>query len=179
MLDPWIDALDDKRLLAVIHCDQAEKELAGAMRPEDWRLLRRAVPPTWRVDAASAQRLKGRERRERRFYLKRGRSAMSRALVDGQQVNRGAFDRAVDKAVLEGDWVAQEAVRGAPWRFDWLDADANLLRTMDGYVRLTPIYTRTLAGSVRLADVCITARPQRSRVHGASDACLVVPGPAQ
>jgi hypothetical protein len=100
-------------------------------------------------------------------------------VVDGQQENRGRFDALVDRAVAEGDWVAQRAVRGRPWPFVWLDQAAGELRETQGYVRLTPVYTRAADGSLHVADVCITGRPQRSRVHGASDACLVVPTEGQ
>ncbi|HEY3356635.1 MAG TPA: hypothetical protein VGQ83_25515 [Polyangia bacterium] len=175
MLNPWIDALDDKRLLAVVHDEDAEAALGGRLSAADWQTLRAAVPRTWRLDAERGASLKGRARAERAVYLKKGRSAMSRGLVDGQQENRGRFDAAVDAAVAEGDWVAQEAVRGGPWPFTVLDPDAGALRELQGYVRLTPVYGRAADGGVRLCDVCVTARPQRSRVHGASDACIVVP----
>ena len=180
MLNPWIDALDDKRLLAAVHREEVGPELGASVSADDLALLRAAVPPTSVLDAELASRLSNRPRAERGWYLKKGRSAMSKFVVDGQQVNRGAFDRCLAAAVAEGGWVAQEAVRGEPWRFRWLDAEAGELRDMDGYVRLMPVFTRKADGSgFRLADLCITARPQRSRVHGASDACLVVPGPGQ
>jgi hypothetical protein len=176
MINPWVDALDDKRLLAVLHDAGARRHIGGAVTDSDWQLLLQAVPRTWRLGAAQGEALKGRPRSERAVYLKKGRSLMSRGLVDGQQENRGTFDAAVEKAVTEGDWVVQEAVRGAPWTFFYLDQEEGALREMLGYVRLTPVYTRAADGEMRLADVCITARPQRSRVHGATDACIAVPG---
>ena len=173
--NPWIDLLDDKRLLAVIHEEPAEGEIGGGLTSDDWRRLRELVPRTVLLTAERGAELRGRPRRDRGVYLKKARSSMSRAVVDGQQINRGRFDAAIDRAVAEGDWVVQDALRGAARPFRWLDQHAGELHDMNGYVRLTPIYTRTAEGSVRLADLCITARPHHSRVHGASDACLVVP----
>jgi hypothetical protein len=175
LLNPWLDVLDDKRLLAVIHDDEAPGALGGAVTAADWELLRRVVPPTRRLTAEAAAALKGRPRSQRGVYLKRGQSTMSRGLIDGQQENGARFDALLERAAADGDWVVQHAVRGAPWDFTWLDQATGALQEMKGYVRLTPIYTRTREGALRLADVAVAARPQRSRVHGASDACLVVP----
>jgi hypothetical protein len=177
VLNPWLDALDDKRLLAVIHDDEAPRALGGAVTAADWELLRRTVPHTRWLTADAAAALKGRPRSQRGVYLKRGQSSQSRGLVDGQQENGGRFDALLAQAAAAGDWVVQQAVRGAPWDFTWLDQEQGTLREMQGYVRLTPVYTRARDGALRLADVAVTARPQRSRVHGATDACIVVPGP--
>ncbi len=175
MLNPWVDLWDDKRLLALVHHPLVNTWLGAALDVGEVAWLRQHVPDTWLLTPTSLSELIGKPRADRGVYLKRGRSAMARGMIDGQQENRHRFDELAKAAAQAKEWVVQRAVRGKPWSFEYLDTSDSSLKTMQGYVRLSPFYVRLADGTMQLADVSVTARPSRSRVHGAADACLVVP----
>jgi hypothetical protein len=179
VVNPWKDILEDKRILALMHDPRIMTECADWLSSEHWTHLQRFVPPTSLATADKITELLGRPRSERAFYLKKGRSYESRQLYDGQQLNLRKWESACLRARHEGDWIIQESVHGTPHPFEYLDFRVQRLRKMDGYVRLSPFFFKTPEDGLILGDVLITAREEHSRIHGASDAVLVVPGPAE
>jgi hypothetical protein len=177
MVNPWKDWLEDKRVLALVHHPEASTELSKAFARGDWGRLTSFVPPTQLAGPQEIARLLGRPRSQRGYYLKKGRSFESRQLYDGQQVSLRQWEAACLQAREDGDWIVQQTVRGRPWSFQFLDLQRQEMYAMEGHVRLSPFYLRGRDGAVRLGDVLITAREAASRIHGASDAVLVVPGP--
>lgn len=177
LLNPWKDVLEDKRVLALVHHPQAPRALGGEMEPTQWARLRELVPPTWRATPDRIARVLGLPRAQRDLYLKKGRSFESRGLFHGRQLSLRQWEMACLTAKGQGDWVIQQAVAAKPWRWRYLDPSSGTMRTMAGYVRLCPFFFRDKGSRLRLADVLITAREGSSRVHGASDAVMVVAGP--
>jgi hypothetical protein len=163
-------------MLALLHHPQADEVLGHCLSSEEWNRLRRFVPPTRIANPEIIASLLDRPRSQRTVYLKKARSFESRQLWDGQQVSLRQWNAACLRARAEGDWIVQEAVRGEPRAFRYLDFQAQKIREMRGYVRISPFYFRNSSGEITLGDVLITAREERSRVHGASDALLGVPG---
>ena len=176
-LNPWKDVLEDKRVLALVHHPQALEHLGGALDSGQLERLRAYVPPTWKATPGVISSMLGLPASKRDLYLKKGRSFESRALFHGRQLSLKQWEAACLRAKLEGDWVVQREVHAEPWSWNYLDPCSGRMRSMRGYVRLCPFFFRDSAGHLRLADLLITAREEASRVHGASDAVLVVAGP--
>ncbi len=177
LANPWKDFLEDKRVLALVHHPQARKEMSGAISERDWHRLAALVPGTWLADKEKMADLMGLPLSQRGYYLKKGRSFEGRQVVDGHQLSSRQWEAACLRAREEGDWIVQESVHGPPWPLEYLDFASQEIRTMKGYVRLSPFYFRAEDGTPRLGEVLVTAREEKSKVHGASDAILVVPGP--
>jgi hypothetical protein len=174
IVNPWNDVLGDKRMLALVHHPEAAEALPGLSK-DALETLRSFAPRTWLADVERLGSVRDLPRSARRYYLKRARSHSSHAVRDGDYLNRGAWGEACDQALRDGDWILQEAVRGKPWPFRYLGEDGVSLEEMNGYVRFTPYFFRRHDGTIRLGEVVITARERCSRVHGASDAVIVVP----
>ncbi len=179
LANPWKDYLEDKRVLALVHHPRTRKEMPGALSEGDWDRLAALVPATWLADKERIADLMGLPLSRRGYYLKKGRSFEGRQIVDGQQLSSRQWEAACLRARQEGDWIVQESIHGPPWPFEYLDFQSQEIRAMEGYVRLSPFYFRAGDGTLNLGEVLITAREDRSKVHGASDAILVVPGRAQ
>lgn len=177
LLNPWKDVLEDKRLLALVHHPHTPEVLADDLSETQWARLREFVPPTWRATPQRISGLLGLTRGRRALYLKRGRSFESRALFHGRKLSLRQWEAACLAAKEQGDWIVQQEVPSRPWRWRYLDPSSSTIRAVNGYIRLCPFFLRDPGGKLRLADVLITAREESSRVHGASDAILVVPGP--
>jgi hypothetical protein len=177
VVNPWKDWLEDKRVLALVHDAEATADLSEAFSPGERDRLRTFVPLTRIADHQEVSRLLGLRRSQRGYYLKKGRSFEGRHVWDAQQVSLRQWEAACLRARREGDWIVQETVRGTPWPFQYLDLQRQEMRSMQGHLRLSPFYFRDESGSMRLGDLLITAREEASRIHGASDAILVVPGP--
>lgn len=175
MANPWKDFLEDKRVLALVKHPRVKQNRPEWLESAECVRLRRFIPCTRLADAPSITELLGRPRSERTRYLKKGRSFESRDLCDGQQVNLRQWDAACLRARREGDWIIQNAVYGRPQPFRYLEFQAQEIRSMQGYIRLNPFYFRTQDKRIVLGDILITAREERSRIHGASDAILLVP----
>ncbi len=176
LLNPWKDVLEDKRILALIHHPKAEEQLGDCLDPVQLEGLRSYVPLTWRATPQRMSQVSGLPTSRRGFYLKKGRSFESRALFHGRKLNLRQWEAACRRAKLEGDWVLQLEVPSRPWNWTYLEPSSGTMRSMLGYVRLCPFFFRGSDGTMKLADILITAREESSRVHGASDAVLVVPG---
>lgn len=177
LLNPWKDVLEDKRVLALVHNPQAPMVLGSDLDPAQWARLLELVPPTWRATPDRIAEVLGLPRSQRDLYLKKGRSFESRGLFHGRQLSLRQWETACLTAKDQGDWVIQQAVASRPWSWRYLDPSSGTMRTMAGYVRLCPFFFRDGSGKLRLADLLITAREESSRVHGASDAVMVVAGP--
>jgi hypothetical protein len=175
LVNPWKDVLEDKRILTLVHHPRTPQELGRELSPQTLAFLQDHVPSTRSAAPETLADLLDRPRSERAFYLKKGRSFESRELWDGQQVSLRQWRAVCLRARREGDWILQDAVRGDPRPFRYLDPTTQRIRTMRGYVRVSPFYFRRADGEIRMGDVLLTAREERSRVHGASDAVLVVP----
>jgi hypothetical protein len=176
LANPWNDVMEDKRIMALVHHPQAPQMMPDCLAPHEWNDLKRYVPETFFADGEIIADLMDLPRGRRGFYLKKGRSFEGRHLCDGQQVNLREWKDACMRALDDGDWIVQEAVRGEPWPLRYVDLHTRAVREMSGHVRISPFYFRRSDGDVDLGDVLITAREERSRVHGASDALLGVPG---
>jgi len=176
VVNPWKDVMEDKRILALVHEPEASDLIGQRLQKGDLEALRRWIPETRLATQERIADLIDLPRSRRPFYLKKGRSFESRQLCDGQQVSLRQWKAACLRAKAEGDWILQEAVRGAPLGFRYLDLAGPTIREMKGYLRISPYYFRSAYGELRLGDILVTARPERSRVHGATDAILVVPG---
>ena len=176
VVNPWNDVLEDKRLLAFGYKPEIEKSLQDKLSEEDRAKLRQWIPETGFADPETIADIIGLPKSERAYYLKKGRSYESRFLYDGRQINHRKWEAACIEAKRDGDWIVQEAVAADPRPFRYLDAPTGAIRDMKGYQRISPYYFRSKDGTVRLGDILITAREERSRVHGASDAIMVVPG---
>lgn len=177
LLNPWKDVLEDKRVLALVHHLDAEKELGGFFDSGKLRKLREYVPFTWRATAERISKVMGLPASKRNLYLKKGRSFESRALAHGRRLSLKQWEAACHRAKLEGDWIIQQEVHSKAWEWRYFEPSSGIMRSMKGYVRLCPFFLRDSEGKMKLADVLLTAREDSSRVHGASDAVLVVPGP--
>jgi hypothetical protein len=176
LIPPWKDVLEDKRVLALVHDPRPHPEVIDAFSPGEWERLKDFVPVTRPGSPGHLCGLLGLPRSRRALYLKKGRSFESRHLWDGRQIGLRQWDAACLRARCEGDWIVQEAVQGDPWPFRYLDMATHTMREMLGHVRLSPYFFREPDGALRMGELLITARQERSRVHGASDAVLVVPG---
>ena len=174
--NPWNDVLEDKRLLAFGFRPEIEKGLHDRLSAGDRAKLRQWIPETVFADSEIIADIIGRPKSERAYYLKKGRSYESRFLYDGRQINHRKWETACLQAKRDGDWIVQEAVAAPPLPFRYLDASTNTIRSMKGYQRISPYYFRSKDGTVRLGDILITVREERSRVHGASDAIMAAPG---
>jgi len=177
LVNPWKDFLEDKRILALAHHAKTREEMSGLLSDHEWDRLMALVPATWIADKERVADLMGLPLSQRGYYLKKGRSFEGRQMVDGNQVSSRHWEAACLRAREEGDWVVQESVYGPPWSFEYLDFQSQEIRTMRGYLRLSPFYFRAEDGTPSLGEVLVTARQEKSKVHGASDAVLVVPGP--
>lgn len=176
LANPWKDFLEDKRVLALVHHPQTRKEMSGDLSEQDWDRLAALVPGTWLAEKERIADLIGLPPSRRGYYLKKGRSFEGRQVIDGYQLSPRQWEAACLRAREEGDWIVQESVHGPSWPLEYLDFANQEIRTMKGYVRLSPFYFRTEDTTVRLGEVLLTAREEKSKVHGASDAILVVPG---
>ncbi len=176
LLNPWKDVLEDKRVLALVHHPEAGEHLGNFMDSRQIQMLRTYIPATWRATPKSISPMLNLPTSQRTYYLKKGRSYESRALFHGRQLSSRQWQAACLKAKAEGDWVIQKEVDSRPWEWKYLDPSSGTMRTMEGYVRLCPFFFRDSEGRMKLADILITAREQSSRVHGATDAVLTVPG---
>lgn len=177
LLNPWKDVLEDKRILALVHNPEAEKQLGRFLDSRKLEELRAYIPYTWRATPESLISVSALPTSKRDLYLKKGRSFESRALFHGRRLSLKQWEAACLKAKLEGDWIIQQEVRARPWDWRYLDPSSGVVRSMKGYVRLCPFFLKDSQGRMRLADLLITAREESTRVHGASDAVLVVPSP--
>ncbi len=177
LLNPWKDVLEDKRILALVHHPEAEEQLKGFLDPKQLQELRGYIPCTWRATPERITTVSDLSASKRSFYLKKGRSFESRALFHGRRLSLKQWEAACLKAKTDGDWVIQKEVDSRPWDWRYLEPSSGIIRSMKGYVRLCPFFFRDSQGRMSLADLLITARQESSRVHGASDAVLVVPGP--
>lgn len=176
LANPWKDFLEDKRLLALVHDPQTRKEIPGALSEQDWDRLATLVPGTWLADKGRIADLKGLPVSQRGYYLKKGRSFEGRQVIDGHRLSSRQWEAACIRAREEGDWIVQESVYGPPWPLEYLDFQSQEIRAMKGYLRLSPFFFRARDGVLRLGEILLTAREEKSKVHGASDAILVVPG---
>lgn len=177
LLNPWKDVLEDKRILALVHHPEAEEQLKDFLDPKRLQELRDFIPCTWRATPERITAVLALSGSKRGFYLKKGRSFESRGLFHGRRLSLKQWEAACMKAKAEGDWVIQKEVESRPWDWRYLEPSSGIMRSMKGYVRLCPFFFRNSRGKMNLADLLITAREESSRVHGASDAVLVVPGP--
>jgi hypothetical protein len=177
LVNPWNDVLADKRLFALLHDLDGRRELEDVLSGEEWSELLSMIPGTWLATESAISRVRGQSRQRRRCYLKPARGFGARDVFSGDSMNGGRWHEACDRAVREGGWILQEAVRAPPRSFRYLDARTNEVREMAGYLRITPHYFRALDGSMRLGEVLITARDHKNRVHGASDALMCVAAP--
>lgn len=176
LINPWKDFLEDKRLLALVHDQRAKETLGKRLNDEDWTKLREIIPGTWKLDSPKLAQLVGLSRGSRAFYLKRGRSWECKGLFHGRKLNPRQWEAALRRAKAEGDWIIQEEVRSVARPFTYWDPASGVLKTMMGYTRICPYYFRSRDGSLRLADVLLTARETSSRIHGATDAVMAVVG---
>jgi hypothetical protein len=174
LVNVWKDYLEDKRILALVHHPEASGIISNQLSGEELDTLRRLIPKSWVLDSRMLKDLHGLSRGTRTYYLKKARSFGSKELYDGQQLSARQWESACRRAAAEGDWILQEAVRGRPSIIRYLDPSSLKVKEMRGYLRVSPYYFRLSDGQMHLADVLVTARPQRSRVHGASDSALVV-----
>lgn len=176
LLNPWRDVMEDKRVLALVHHPEAGEKLGEILEPGQLQKLKDYIPLTWRATPERIAHILALPASKRGYYLKKGRSFESRALFHGRRLSLKQWEAACLKAKAEGDWIIQEEVHSRPWEWRYLEPCSGVIRTMRGYVRLCPFFFRDSQGKMNLADVLITAREESSRVHGASDAVLVVPG---
>jgi hypothetical protein len=104
MVDNLFEIVAVNKLLLPYLSDPA---LNGFLSPTERQVLDQVLPWTRRVCDAQSGLLR---RQRERFVLKKGRGWSGRAVYLGAELDEGAWDEVLQRAIVESDWIVQERV---------------------------------------------------------------------
>jgi hypothetical protein len=166
MTPPYKHFLEEKMLLALLHHPMLEEYWVDSLGLDDFCLLKEVVPKTWILDSRPVPphavitdfRYQGRlvqnwkiieqgTQKDRRLVIKpSGFSPLawgSRGVVVGHDVSAEEWSKAVDNAVFNFSrlpYVLQHFHEGKRVLVRYYDPDPDVVRDMQGRVRLCPYY---------------------------------------
>lgn len=185
--------LEEKMLFAFLWMPQLREFWREHLGEEVFEYLRRIFPRTWIVDAAPLpphavipelgindwRELKRFSQKQRELVLKisgfHQRAWGARGLYVGHDLSAREWAAAVDEALAsfrEHPFILQRYRKSKLVEAEWVDFEANSLRTLRGRVRLCPYYF-VVGGATRLGGVLATICPADKKIlHGMRDAIL-------
>ncbi|MEN6371930.1 MAG: hypothetical protein ABFD64_07945 [Armatimonadota bacterium] len=195
---PYKHHLEEKMLLALLHHPVLEEYWAGALRSDDYNLLKKLIPVTWILDprpvpphaVVAGFRFKDKPiqdwsvikegtQKERRLIIKpSGFSPLAwggRGVSAGHDMSSMEWSAAVDRA-LDGfnelPYVLQHFHEGKRVLVKYYNKELDTVVDMPGRVRLTPYYY-ALGDNADLAGVLATVVSlDKKLIHGMVDAVM-------